>query len=123
MKILLHHQQFQRAKHLAQILSKAYFFRWQNKSMELKSIKKSLYDIGLLSCLSLEKYETAIFFVKYLAHREPNNSFYLLVVNYLIHNSSTKVCMNSLLGKYVNRNLTINSTKSFESNNDEEMIF
>lgn len=53
MKSILKQQQFYKVKHLAQVLSKAYFFRWQNKSFELKKIKKALYEIGLLACLSL----------------------------------------------------------------------
>lgn len=44
------------------------------------------------------------------------------MVNYLIHNSNSKVCMNSLLGKYVNRNLGVNGIKSFESINGNSMM-
>jgi hypothetical protein len=49
-------------------------------------------------------------------HKEPENSFYLLVVNYLIHNSSIKIGMSSLLGKYAARNNLLNSIKPIVSN-------
>jgi len=32
MKAILKQHQFNKVKHLSQVLSKAYFFRWQNKS-------------------------------------------------------------------------------------------
>lgn len=53
MKALLKTNQCLRVKHLAQILSKAYFFRWQNKSNQLKIVKETIYEIGLLACLNL----------------------------------------------------------------------
>lgn len=39
MKSLLKTNQFMKAKNLAQIMSKSYFFRWQNKSIELRKLK------------------------------------------------------------------------------------
>jgi hypothetical protein len=51
MKECLKCERRSQAVHLAQLLSKAHFFKWQNRIQGFKELKREVYEIGLLACL------------------------------------------------------------------------
>ena len=99
MKEGLASEKYHEVLNLAKLLSKAHFFKWQNRVTIFKDLKVEVYEIGISACLSLHKYNKSIFFLRFLINKFPENPFYLTLIEKVTRLARGKLTINTFMKK------------------------
>ena len=84
---------------LAEMLSHAHFFKWQNKISAFQDLKVEVYEIAIVSCLALHKYCKSLFFIRFLVKKFPSNTFYLTLMDKITRHRLGKLTLHRYLKK------------------------
>lgn len=74
-------------------------FKNHTKSEDFTVLKIKIYEISVFGCLAVNKYNTALFFLRYLATKHPEDSLYLLALHILLKICPKKTFLSSALSK------------------------
>jgi hypothetical protein len=67
----LSHKQWRKLFLIGERVSKVHVFKNHTKSEDFTAIKIKIYEISVLGCLAVNKFNTALFFLRYLATKHP----------------------------------------------------
>lgn len=71
MLALVKAKQYKRLSQVGERVSKVHAFKNQNRRAEFASLKVKIYEMSLLGCLAVRKFNAALFFMRYLAAKHP----------------------------------------------------
>lgn len=99
---LLAHKQWKKLIQVGEKVSKVHVFKNHSKSVEFISLKIKIYEMCVLSCLAVNKFSTALFFLRFLVTKHPEDSLYALAMHLLLRICPKKAILNSALSKRLN---------------------
>jgi len=99
---LLSTKQWRKIIQIGEKVSKVHMFKNHSKNTDFIQIKIAIYEMCTLSCLAVNKFNTSIFFLRFLVTRHPEDSLYALSMHLLMKICSKKTFLSSALGKRLN---------------------
>ena len=97
MKELIKAKCYETVLEFAQRLSKANFFKCKNKIGDFQSMKTEVFEMGVLACLFDGKLGKSLFFLRYLIHKYPEDSLYLLLIRSITSLKAQKMGLSSIM--------------------------
>lgn len=99
LKGLLSHKQWRKLIQVGEKVSKVHVFKNHSKLTEFTSLKIQIYEMCVLSCLAVNKFNTALFFLRYLVTKHPEDPLYVLATHLLMRICPKKTFLSSALSK------------------------
>ena len=96
---LLREKYYKRMVQIGEKVSKIHVFKNQNKREEFALLKVRIYELSVVGCLAVKKYNAALFFMRYLSTKRPSDQLYLLTLHLLLRFCKKKTFLSSALSK------------------------
>lgn len=96
---LLKAKYFKRMVQIGEKVSKIHVFKNQNKREEFAALKIRIYELSVIGCLAVRKYNAALFFMRYLSTKHSSDQLYLLTLHLLLRFCKKKTFLSSALSK------------------------
>ena len=83
-------------------MSKVHVFKNHSKNTDFIETKIKIYEICAFSCLSVNKFNTGLFFLRFLVTKHPEDSLYALALHLLLRLCPKKTFITSALNRRIN---------------------
>lgn len=81
---LLAHKQWKKLIQVGEMVSKVHVFKNHSKLTDFTALKIGIYEMCVLSCLAASKFNTTLYFLRYLVTKHPEDSLYVLAMHLLM---------------------------------------